>query len=365
MQGLEHITGEKESGSEISLFELASTLLRRKKLLVGTVFAVMCLTALYVIIAPAKYQSYASILPSGEVDKMADLKSLAGLTAPIYTIDESSSKLFPTIIWSQLIQDAVLEKTYSFVHNDERMTTTLSDYFNRDNPDKLRKLLTGITSVGTDRKTGVIYLTVETMYPDFSRIVLNEYLVQLEGYNLHKRRSRAKENVAYLSCQVKDIKQELEDAEDHLYQYQRENRNWAESTDPLIVKQLGRLQREVEIKSQTYLFLVQEHEIAKLDAQKDIPIVRILDQPSLPTLKSGPRRAVTVLLAGIIAFIAVLLLIITGDALSRRSRGVERQPYETLRHDFSQAFPRSTRILSLIRQTGSEQVRQAKEKLEV
>ena len=66
---------------------------------------------------------------------------------------------------------------------------------------------------------------------------------------------------------------------------------------------LGRHKRNIEINSQTYLLLREQYEMARLTAQKDVPIVRILDMPSLPTLKSSPRRTIIIILSGMVAFI--------------------------------------------------------------
>ncbi|MCP4569366.1 MAG: hypothetical protein GY841_17465 [FCB group bacterium] len=333
--------------SEINLFELANTILKRKKIIGLTVLTVMLIAAVVVMILPSQFRSSASILPSGGADEMSELKMLAGFKAGS-NFEENSSILFPTILRSQTIQNGVIAKTYRFTHDGEEKVLTLKDYFEIDNPDRLSKALDGILYVALDKKTAVIGLSLETTYPEFSQKVLTEYLAQLENYNLHTRRSQAKENALYLGNQITKIKQEMTAVENNLAQFQMVNLDWAGSTDPATLKELGRLKREVELKSQAYMYLVQEYETAKFDAQKDMPIVRILNQPSLPTIKTSPRRTVIVLLSGLITFLTMLIGIIFGEGLKKKEEGPDQEAYRGLRQNIRLAFPRSTRTINRV-----------------
>ncbi|MCK4787536.1 MAG: hypothetical protein KAV87_27510, partial [Desulfobacteraceae bacterium] len=154
--------------AEIDLFALTGLFVKRKKWIAATVGSVIIVATVILLVLPNKYTSTASILPSGSPDKMAQLKDLAGLSE-LSTTEENSSGLFPVILGSRLIHEAVLNREYSFAHNSKPMTLTLAEYFRQDNPDRLRKALTNITSIGLDKKTGVIDIAVETKYPEFSR----------------------------------------------------------------------------------------------------------------------------------------------------------------------------------------------------
>ena len=123
-----------DNPNDLNLPEIIRLLFRKKKMIAGSVLAVMILTAATVLLVPNKYQSKASILPSGKVDKMAELKSLAGLDA-FMTQDENSSELFPNILNSRTVAEAVLDKEYSFVHGDRAIDLRLEEYFDQDNPE--------------------------------------------------------------------------------------------------------------------------------------------------------------------------------------------------------------------------------------
>jgi len=309
----------------------------------------MVLAALITLLIPNKYSSVATILPSAGPDKMAELKSLAGL-GNLTGQEENSSELYPVILASQTIRDAVSGEPYTLEDDGESKTVLLADYFGQTNPDKLREALATVTSVASDKKTGVITIAVETRYPALSQAILTRYLNELESFNLHKRRSQAKERAVYLSRELAQQKSELEAAEDSLGAFQSLNRDWMGSSDPETGKLMARLKRVVDTRAQTYFYLTQEYEIAKLDAQKDVPVVRILDNPTLPTRKSSPKRALIVVMVGMVAFFGVLSGVIVAEAIRRTSAGPERTAYEGLRSDFTREFPRISRVLARTRE---------------
>lgn len=341
-------TGLQENESprrrlEISPYDLVGHFLRRKRLLGAVVLSVMVLAAAVTLIMPNRYRAVATILPSDNTSQMTPLKSLADLTG-MPSMDNSSSELYPVILGSQAIQTGVLAKTYSFAHDGRPMTVSLPDYFGLDNPDLLRRRLAGISRISAERKTGVITLTVETTIPELSQAVASEYLAQLESFNLHQRRSQARENAGYLSRQMTATKEELAAAEDNLQQFRQYNSDWPVSSDAELVKELTRLQREVEVKTQTYLYLSREYEAAQLEAQKDVPIVSILDRPAIPMTKSGPHRTLTVLLAGLAALVTMLFVLTISYAASGHLPGSHQEGWRTLQQETASAFPRVARV---------------------
>ena len=116
------------------------------------------------LFVPNTYLSTATILPSGQIDKMSELKSLAGLSG-LVTNDENSSALFPVILKSRLIKDALLKKEFVANQKADKKVITLPEYFDEDNPDVLYTQLAEITSMNVSKKDGVIRLGVETRYP--------------------------------------------------------------------------------------------------------------------------------------------------------------------------------------------------------
>ena len=344
-----------ECGNETmpTLVDLFGLLLRRKRLIVGVTAVVMILATVGVYLTPNRYISRAGILPSGNVDKMAQLKSLAGFGSTGGS-DENSSELFPVILRSRRVAEGVLDKTYSFMHDGKHIDISCRSFLGHTDPDVLYDRLNAIMSVSTSPSTGVIELEVETIYPGLSQAIARQYISELEDFNLNKRRSGAGENERYLTDQLNMIQRELEFAEDSLERFQNANRNWDAGADPAMLKTLGRLKRDIQIKSGTYVFLSEQYAAARFDAHKDVPIVRVLDEPSLPTMKSGPRRKITIVLSGFGAFAAMILLLAGIEIIKARSRENEGEEYQALRHEINQAFPKSVNTVNRVRRIMSE-----------
>lgn len=331
------------SDDTLNLFDLGSLLLARRRLIAIVLGTVTVLATVILLLTPNTYQSTATILPSGGVDKMAGLKSLAGMGGLI-TSDENSSELFPAILRSQLIGDAILARTFNFSDDDMVHSTTLPEYFEQDDHDKLLIALGLISTIDVNLKNGVITVGVETEYPELSQAITTAYLEELESYNLHKRRSQAGERAVYLKRELTKVESDLAQAEDSLEQFQSRNRDWAGSRNPEIVKALGRLKRDIEVSFQSFRYLRQEYEIARLDAQKDIPIIRVLDQPSLPTFKAGPKRLLTLVLVGAIAFMLVAGWVLVAEYLKRCRNSADNEAYVAFQSNLTEAFPVINRL---------------------
>lgn len=330
--------------SEINLYDLSSLILRRKKVIAYVVVTVMVLTAGVLLLIPNQYRSTATILPSGNSDKFSELKSLAGI-GNLTAQDENSSDLFPVILLSRQVGQNVLDETYRYFDNDLLVESTLAEYFEQDDPDRLLENLSSITSVSKDPKNGVISIAVETEVAGLSRAVLQKYIAELEAFNRHKRKSLARENERYLARELDRQKAELTAAEDSLRLFQMSNRDWNMSSNPEILTRVARLRRDVEIKNQAFLYLSQEYEVAKLEAQKDVPIVRLLDRPSLPTQKSWPKRSLILALVTLLTLFASIAGVVVHEALRRRAEGEDRKSAERLKIEIERAFPRTCAAL--------------------
>ena len=319
---------------EINLNDIIDLFRQKKIWITSCVLAAMIVMATVMIFTPNQYTSHASILPSG---KSSGISGLMGLASNFGfggagSADENSSALYPSILNSDLVRDGVLDQTYEISSEGPDKEIRLNEYFEQEDPNQLRAALSRQTLISTHKKLGIVRLRVETTNRYLSQEILREYICQLEDYLNNKRRSRANENQTYLSNQLLTRSAELREAEDRLEQFMKSNRNWATSTDPELNLTLGRLKREVRLATETNLLLTQQMELARLEAQKDIPIVRLLDTPSLPTTKSGPSRTVNTIFAGLTAFILMSVWILLVNFWNQlgfnqsESKKTEKQP---------------------------------------
>ncbi len=339
------MNGNRSEYFRINFFELAALFLKKKTWIAGSVICAMILTGIIMFMTPNKYTSQARILPSGNSENLSALQQLAKVNG-LTNMDENSSELFPVILRSRYVSSAVLGREYTYNEGPKKKTISLDRYFKTGDPSRLAGALAKVTAVSMDKKSGVIDVAVETKYPGLSQAIMQAYIEELENFNIHKRRSQAREAAKYLEKQLAENEKELRAAEDKLEEFQNVNRGWASTSNPEIIKMLTRFQRDIEVKSKTYLTLQQEYELAKLNAQKDIPVVRVLDQPSLPTVKSGPKRLSTIIFAGFAIFVTSLIVIVVLDALQKAGTGPDKESYEELKDDFSREFPKFNRIIN-------------------
>lgn len=330
------------------------SLIAARKPIITFVLTVVILFSGYMFLQPNLYTSTATILPSGKSGGgMSAIKNLVGLSGPMFAADENSSVMFPVILKSNMVVDAVLDCSYSPSGEEKESSVMLTDYFDQDNRDRLRQSLKSSTSVKADKQTGEIYVGVETEQPWLSQAIVTEYLHQLEDFNLNKRQSTARNNELYLKKQLVQTETEMSRAEDNLERFQMTNLDWAISGSPEIQKEIGRRQREVLIKSETYALLMQQFEMAKFDAQKDIPIIRILDSPSLPILKSGPFRRNMIIVSFVIAIFLACLAVIVRDLIRGNLKGSHKKELDLLQSDLISQFPRSNRIIEKVKSLSS------------
>jgi uncharacterized protein involved in exopolysaccharide biosynthesis len=82
---------------------------------------------------------------------------------------------------------------------------------------------------------------------------------------------------------------------------------------PALGKELAELLRDVKIQNEVYLLLQQQYYKEKIQENKDIPTVQILDKAIPPLRASGPRVILSCLAGGFFIFLCVSIAFILGD----------------------------------------------------
>jgi uncharacterized protein involved in exopolysaccharide biosynthesis len=263
-------------------------------------------SVLVALLLPAQYTAKVVLLPSGKQDKMGMLSGLAsslgfdlsGTTSGL----ESSSLLYPEILKSRLIGEAVLSNRYRYTHKQKPVEQTLVQYLKAKNLERGLKKLAARRKIEMDVKTGIIILTVTTGNRELSALVANQFVAELERYNRERRKTKALNNQENLERRLDTVKVELAHSEGALEAFLEKNRNFAFSDDPELNRELAGLKRETTIKNEIYATLTQQYELAKIETQKEIPIVQVLDAAVPPLKKSSPQRTVIVLTVTFFAF---------------------------------------------------------------
>lgn len=269
-------------------------------------------------LVPNRYTATASILPTTNGGSHGSLLSMAenipGLDlSSINPSEKSPSILYPEILSSRMIAQEVLEHPYIYKNKGRWQTQNLYQYLDINNPDKAIKALARIVGLTTDRKTGVLKIDVTTTNPQLSALVANYYLECLDNFNQNQRKTSAGQNRQFIEKRLLEAKSQLSDAEESLKNLRRRNMNYYNATDPELAMLNNQLQREVEVKSQVYLTLCQQFELASIQEKKEIPVIQILDKAQPPSVKSGPNRAKTAIIGFLLGAIAAFSLLIVDN----------------------------------------------------
>ncbi|MGH8014969.1 MAG: GNVR domain-containing protein [Candidatus Zixiibacteriota bacterium] len=333
--------------------------LRYKKMSYVIVATTMLVTLGYCLLLPNKYTSVATILPSGGGDELSDLKELAGgslaeLGLGAFTqSSENSSAIFPKVLTSRLLSEQILNHRFDFSHKGKTKSLTLLEYLDAANIDLGIRQLSKIAKVDLDRRTGYITLSATTTYPALSSLLVKTYLQLLDDYNIYHRQSKARENEKFISKRAVEAAAELTLAENNLEEFQEINRNYTTSSDPVLRNEMSKLEREVSVKETIYLTLVKKHELAKLEAAKDVPIVQVLDNGAAPQIKSSPRRSLYLLAALVSSILDSIILSLWFDLSVKRSfranlEQIMASPEIQIGRFESQIVDRATRLARII-----------------
>jgi len=86
---------------------------------------------------------------------------------------------------------------------------------------------------------------------------------------------------------------------------------------PEIALEFIRLTRERKIQETIFELLKQQYEQAKIQEMRDTPTVQVLDEATVPELKSEPKRVLTAILGGVLSFGLTLFFIMVYEFTQR------------------------------------------------
>jgi len=82
---------------------------------------------------------------------------------------------------------------------------------------------------------------------------------------------------------------------------------------PELGKELATLLREIKIQNEVYMLLQQEYYKEKIQENRDLPTVDVLDAAIPPLKKSAPKTVFSTITGGIFIFLAMSLFVVFGE----------------------------------------------------
>jgi uncharacterized protein involved in exopolysaccharide biosynthesis len=291
---------------EISLLELANTLLRRRRLVLGLPVATAFVTAVVSLIVPPTYTATTAFVPEAATGNRIPA-GVSGLASQLgISLGGEATQLpqfYAQVLQSREILDRILLSRYPdprAEHNPPDSTSLLAilEVEGDSRADSLhagREQLADLMSVSVDRQTGIVTLNVDSRYPELAAAVANKFIEYLNDFNAQTRQSQARERRRFVEGRIQTAEQELRRAEEDLKSFYERNRTWQQS--PQLVVEEDRLRRQVQLRQEVYLTLNREYETARIEEVNDTPVITVIDRAIPPEKKSKPKLRLLVILA--------------------------------------------------------------------
>lgn len=313
-KGVSLQTFDRPGVEPISSREVLIRLWTHRRLLAGSTLIAGVIALAIAFVIPSEYTARATILPDAQTNAsssgISQLAASFGLS--VGRVGNGLTDLYPTMLTSEHILAPVM---YQRLQNRRGDLQSLVQFWHLDKLDSaraydraLRRLHERDLTVGADRRTQVVSVSVTLRDPLFAASVANAMVVQLDSFVRHFQRGLAADRVHWIETRLTQVVADLERSETTLKDFRVRNRLIASS--PQLQLEQQQLTREVETNSTVYIELRRQLELAKIDEVKDIPVIQVLDYARPPVRKSYPPRAAIVLGALIFACLAVSAVVI-------------------------------------------------------
>lgn len=192
---------------QVDLLDLAIVLLKRKKLILGMTLGGCVLSVVVALLLPPIYKAQTSILPpqqSGSgmlgqlVGQLGGLSGLAGAAAGV----KNPNELYVGMLQSRTVVDRVIDRFQ------------LMKLYDEEYREDCRKKLLKFTEVESDRKSGIITVSVEDKDPRRAADMANAFVEELRGLTGSLAISEAGQRRLFFEEQLKEAKSDLARAEE-------------------------------------------------------------------------------------------------------------------------------------------------------
>ncbi len=326
---------------EISLLDVASLVLRRRRLIMAATVAGVLMALLVALIPSLKYTATASFLPQGgDQGGFAGVSGLAqqfGFAIPPSGDAERSPEFYQDLLQSRDILAGVVKPSVEVVTASGVTKVDLADHFKIEgetpeerNARTRQHLAKEIVSVSVGQQTSVVTVSVRTDDPGLSAAIGRRLLKLVETFDIDNRQLQASGERDFAEERLGQLQMEFSVAEDSLKAFLVENRQFANSrqltNSPELTFEHDRLQRQVVMRQELVTAMAQAFEQARIDEVRNTPVITMIDQPEPPALPDPRGTLVKLLLGAILGLIVGFGLAFIRE-LGERARNEESEAY--------------------------------------
>jgi len=267
---------------------------------------------------PKSYRATVRMLPAIDSNSSFMLSGFSALgmgLGPLPTYEP----VFKEIIFSDSIIGAVLDRTWVSKTGSELQLADLYSLVPKTSNEidvyKSREKLNSIfrssaISFKRDQFTGYMELMIQVpIDPVVAADVANYIVDSLQDVLIQQHDVLAESRQSFLENRFVTVTEELLSAEEDLAQFEKSNRNYFSS--PQLVREHGRLKREVDVYSVVWAEIQKQIQLVQISNQHSSPRVVVIDRATAPLFPSGPKRRLMVLvgmMAGVMFMVGILAL---------------------------------------------------------
>jgi uncharacterized protein involved in exopolysaccharide biosynthesis len=316
----------ENDGLNINFNALRSIILKEKWIIISITFLFTLLGIVFAFQLKEEFRSEGKILPemqvkSGSLGQFAGLAALAGvdISSASGGVDAVRPDLYPDVLKStpfflRLFQEKVIDRNnkqmlFQAFYNKEVLDGKLKEKdqkdkfpksenyisFNRQTEKNIKDLKERILC-SYDKKAGVIAISVKMPDPVVAANVARFSMNYLTDYIINYRTEKQKRDLDFLA-------ERLNAAKGKYFNNQSKKASYTDQM-PLNALRLQtadlqreRIEAEYKTSSSFYNSLLQKYEEAKLKIQQETPVIKVLEPPVVPNLKSEPKKAVIILVS--------------------------------------------------------------------
>ena len=289
-------------------------ILKKRIKLIGviTLFSISFAIVYVIFITHPIYVTTAKLLPTGEDNSLSNIQGLAsqfGLALPFQSGSNLSfSDIYPEIVKSRQLTGIVLEKKFNtrkFGQN-QLLKNILSRQYRLDKYDvderfkRSSEILQDNIKVSKARLTSIVTLEVRGLEPEFAVDLANTIISESDKLQREFKTHQISDKRSFIEERIKDVKKDLESAQEDLKEFRERNRQVQYS--PALLLEEERLTTEMDVKKEIFSTLKQQFELVKIEEVEEGATVQILDKPVAPYEKSSPKIFLSIFLSIFIGF---------------------------------------------------------------
>ncbi len=305
---------EWDQGIEIDLKKVYFALKKGIKWVILTPIVFGLIAVIYVLfIAKPVYTSEAKILLVGSDSGESSLLGLArnfgfSLPSSIYQNEQYLTiETLPEILKSRSLTNSILfsefttkkfgepEALFSIIFEPAKIAESDSSKLIAIGEDYIAKKVLEVKQV---KNTSIFALLANSSEANLSAQIASRVIVELQKMQFDFSVSELGEQKEFVIGRLQEVQIELFKAEAQLKNFREGNLQI--SMSPALLLEQERLEREIDIQTALYISLKQQLEQIKINENKNISSIKIIDEPSIPTGYSSPKKKRIVFLLSIL-----------------------------------------------------------------